>query len=659
MLAPGARGSGKRAVLLLVFTLSGASGLDLRGALDAAADAHLRVDDARGLDGAGGVHGRTGGGQRPARRAGRTATADRALRAYGLLEIAIGVLGFAVPLLLAAVEARLPAPGAAARDRADGSSSSCSSCSSASCSSCRASSWAARCRSSRAGSWGARTRSAARVGALYAANTLGACARSGRRDLRPAAARRRARRASSWPSAMNSPPALVALALARRAAAGAAGTERRAGRRRERPARAAPPGGAAAARRDRALGLRGHGRRGGLGAPGRPRLRQLRLRVRPDAPALPRRDRDRQRDLLADARAPTRRAFSGSRSSRNTFAALLGIALVPQLPSAYMRGFPAVQDSFASSRLLQILETAPLLLPIAILFGIAFPAAVAATRDLRGMGRGVGRVTAWNTVGTVAGAFLGGFVLVPRIGLRASLTSPRRRPRSAACSRSRRAAAPRLAAHRAGGGRRRARRRAAACRPGRSDLLAQGAGFYAAIYGTVRGPARRGAASELLFYKDGIATTLSVDRQGPYRFYRSNGKTDASTDPGDMANQLLLGHLPMLLHPDPRTSSCSASAPASPRRPSRATPCGRSRSPTSRRAAREATQLFAAENRNVLADPRVRFLVADGRNALLARAEDLRRDHLRSVGRLGRRRRQPLHARSSTRSRARACGRAA
>ena len=34
---------------------------------------------------------------------------------------------------------------------------------------------------------------------------------------------------------------------------------------------------------------------------------------------------------------------------------------------------------------------------------------------------------------------------------------------------------------------------------------------------------------------------------------------------------------------------------------------------------REATRFFAAENRNILADPRVTFLVADGRNALLAR----------------------------------------
>jgi len=302
----------------------------------------------------------------------------------------------------------------------------------------------------------------------------------------------------------------------------------------------------------------------------------------------------------------------------NTFAALLGIALVPQLPLAYMRGFPAVKDSFPLREALQLVATAPLLLPMAILFGIAFPAAVAATAKVRHMGRGVGRVTAWNTLGTVAGAFLGGFVLIPRIGMRASLTL-------AAAST---AVAGVLAlSHSAA----RAWRRRGLVGAGAAllvalllpawprNLLTQGTGFYATIYGSVEGLLDADRRSELLFYKDGIATTLSVDRQGQYLFYRSNGKTDASTDPGDMANQLLLGHLPMLLHPDPRDVfviglGTGVSAAAAARYPAQSIEIAEIEG-----AAREATQQFAAQNRNVLADPRVRFLVADGRNALLAR----------------------------------------
>ena len=302
----------------------------------------------------------------------------------------------------------------------------------------------------------------------------------------------------------------------------------------------------------------------------------------------------------------------------NAFAALVGIALVPHLPFAYMRGFPAVQGSFLWEQALQILATAPLILPIAILFGVAFPAAVAATAELRATGRGVGRVTAWNTAGTVAGAFLGGFVLIPQVGLRASLTL------AAAAT----AVGGVLALARPGAERSRNRAAAAAAAAlvlalvlpsWPRGLLAQGAGFYAAIYGTTQGLRDAEKNSELLFYKDGIATTLSVDRQGPYRFYRSNGKTDASTDPGDMANQLLLGHLPMLLHPAPFDVfvlglGTGVSAASAARYPVRSIDIADIEG-----ASRLATQLFAPENRNVLADPRVRLLVADGRNALLAR----------------------------------------
>jgi len=316
-------------------------------------------------------------------------------------------------------------------------------------------------------------------------------------------------------------------------------------------------------------------------------------------------------------RWPARRVL-GIALCAGTCAALFGIASVPRLPLLYMRGFPAVRDSFWLVQLWQILETAPLLLPLAIAFGVAFPAAIAAIADVGRMGRGVGRVTVWNTIGTVGGAFLGGFVLVPRFGLRPTLTlaaaatgiaailmllpdpSPRFRRIGAAATAAALAAALLLPAW-------------------PLNLLAQGAGFYAAIYETASGLRDAEKRSELLFYEDGIATTLSVDQQGTHRFYRSNGKTDASTDPGDMANQLLLGHLPMLAHPDPKDVfvlglGTGVSAAAIARYPVRSIDIADIES-----GSREATRYFAQENRNILADPRVTFLVADGRNALLAR----------------------------------------
>ena len=302
----------------------------------------------------------------------------------------------------------------------------------------------------------------------------------------------------------------------------------------------------------------------------------------------------------------------------STFAALAGIAAVPRLPVLFMRGFPAVRDSFWLVQLWHLLETAPLLLPLAIAFGVAFPAAIASIAHFDRIGRGVGRVTVWNTAGTVGGAFLAGFVLVPRLGLRPTLTIAAAATAIAGILVLRRDPSRRV---------RRVLTAAAAIALAVALLLprwplnrlAQGAGFYAAIYENARGLENAEKNSELLFYEDGISTTLSVDRQGAHRFYRSNGKTDASTDPGDMANQLLLGHLPMLAHPDPKDVfvlglGTGVSAAAIARYPVRSIEIADIES-----GSREATTFFASENRNILSDPRVKFLVADGRNALLAR----------------------------------------
>ena len=302
----------------------------------------------------------------------------------------------------------------------------------------------------------------------------------------------------------------------------------------------------------------------------------------------------------------------------STAAALLGLLAVPHLPTGYMRGFPAIQGSFAAQQVLELVLTVPVLLPLAILFGIAFPAAVAATSDLAGMGRGVGRVTVWNTAGTVGGAFLAGFVLIPRIGLRATLTI------AAAAT----AVGGALALRESASGlfRRAGLAAAAAALAGALlvpawpvELLALGAGFYATNFGTREALLDSARKTEILFYQDGVATTLSVDRQNGQRFYRSNGKTDASTAPGDMANQLLLGHLPMLIHPAPRDVfvlglGTGVSAAAVARYPVKSIEIADIEG-----AARDATRFFGAENRDILSDPRVRLIVADGRNALLAR----------------------------------------
>ena len=55
------------------------------------------------------------------------------------------------------------------------------------------------------------------------------------------------------------------------------------------------------------------------------------------------------------------------------------------------------------------------------------------------------------------------------------------------------------------------------------------------------------ASHELLYYRDGATATVAVQQIESFRLLKINGKTDASNGPGDVATQLLLGHLPFLL----------------------------------------------------------------------------------------------------------------
>ena len=302
-------------------------------------------------------------------------------------------------------------------------------------------------------------------------------------------------------------------------------------------------------------------------------------------------------------------------------AGVAAVALIPRLPFLFMRAFPLIQHSFFQQQLAGLILAGLTLFPAAVCFGLAFPAVVAATTDsLRTVGRGVGSVAALNMIGTVGGAFLTGFVLIPQLGLRAALLLGVGAVLVAG------GAALWTAAPRP----RRARWAYAALTAGlvilplilppwSREVLASGTGFYAPLYKTVDEWLAAAGRSEFLFYKDGISATITVDRQGDVRFYRFNGKTDASTHPGDMANQLLLGHLPLLLHPAPQDVfilglGTGVTAAAVARYPVRQIDIV-----DIEPAAREAARFFEPENRRVLADARVRLLVADGRNALLAR----------------------------------------
>ena len=272
-------------------------------------------------------------------------------------------------------------------------------------------------------------------------------------------------------------------------------------------------------------------------------------------------------------------------------------------------------------QLAQFAVSAGALLFSSLLIGATFPCAVALiARNRADIGRQVGRLYGANTLGAIAGSIVAGFVLMPLLGTQAMLeagaavnfvvaavlvaasirTRPGTRwPATAACL---------LAAG------------AVLVLP-RWDqrVMSSGAAIYARWYvDPARGQdlAALLRAQRIVYYRDGLSATVAVSQAGEHFFLRVNGKLDAGTA-GDMPTQLMAGHLPLLLHADAKKvlviglgSGVTAGAVA--------------RYPVERvdvveiePAVVEASRFFGRLHGGVLEDPRVRTVIADGRNFLL------------------------------------------
>ena len=325
--------------------------------------------------------------------------------------------------------------------------------------------------------------------------------------------------------------------------------------------------------------------------------------------------------------------WAGARpASPTTFAAIqVGIALTVTLtllvfervPEFFLAGL-GVSDLPGFVQSLQVAVSLVTLLASTLLIGATLPCAVAvATRRGADIARHTGRAYAINTAGAIAGILLTGFGLVPWYGVHAALKI------GAATNL---VLAGVLAVAAAPRGARRGWAAAAAGAVGAVAILCipvwdarvmvSGPAIYGKAYVVAGRSAPMGSVlrtQEVLFYRDGMSGTVSVNRVGANVILRVNGKADAATI-GDTTTQLMLGHLPMLMHADPRQvlvigmgSGITAGAVA--------------RHPMERLdiveiepAVLEASAFFAEANRHVLRDPRVHPVVADGRNFLFTTA---------------------------------------
>jgi spermidine synthase len=249
--------------------------------------------------------------------------------------------------------------------------------------------------------------------------------------------------------------------------------------------------------------------------------------------------------------------------------------------------------------------------------GANFPlVARIATRVAAERGASAGRVFFANTLGAVLGAFLAEFVLLPAWGFPGLMLTTLAIYVLAAAVFLALSPGPRRWAH------------ASICAVllGAAALLSPVAMPFQmpslALYyhglrdGSLAAYRKEERSLETIDQKQGFYGQVAVVRFGPYLLLKNNGKTDASTSLEDNRTQLLLGHLPMLYHPNPRKvlaiglgGAFTLRAVVHHPEPERITVA--EIDPLVVDAAR---LRFAPYNESALEDPRVRVVTNDGRN---------------------------------------------
>jgi spermidine synthase len=260
---------------------------------------------------------------------------------------------------------------------------------------------------------------------------------------------------------------------------------------------------------------------------------------------------------------------------------------------------------FAGLQLALAVAVAAVLLLPTVAFGASFPLAVGAFPAAGPEGSRTGAVAAANTLGGILGTVMAPLLLVPLLGSQRTLLLL-----AAGCA----GAAARLAS------------------PGRLRRLALlivpllGGGFVLLPpHLVLRGAAVVGEGVTEALWESASATVMVrrvEDARGSWRSLELNGVNVAGTSPELWAIQRLQGHLPLLLHPHPRSVLHIGFG-------SGGTAWAVAQHPVQRIQIAEispevlavARRFFADVNHGVLSDPRVEVVLNDGRNVLLAGTE--------------------------------------
>lgn len=289
-----------------------------------------------------------------------------------------------------------------------------------------------------------------------------------------------------------------------------------------------------------------------------------------------------------------------------------------RLPELFLTAF-RISHSYSFILFIQtVISFAAMFLPT-FFIGATFPCVVQIlSRGLHHVGLDIGRIYAFNTIGAIIGSFASGVILIPMIGIQSSIKL---------------AIAINLLV---GLGLFLIYFQKTVLRMAMSvgmavfivvvmlmptwnqKVMSSGVAVYGPEYlgSSVSGSYQSSLKNEkILFYKEGISSTVTVHQSKETTYLRVNGKTDASNG-SDMHTQLMLGHIPALLHPDPKKALVIGLGSGITVGALLQYPLNQIDVVEIEPAIIEASSFFKKENRDALADPRVKLNIADGRNFL-------------------------------------------
>ncbi|HTO07255.1 MAG TPA: fused MFS/spermidine synthase [Myxococcota bacterium] len=303
---------------------------------------------------------------------------------------------------------------------------------------------------------------------------------------------------------------------------------------------------------------------------------------------------------------------------------LASLSLLPVLPAAFMglvRRFGGSPVTLFGS---QMAMAVAVMFPPALVLGALFPLLARAQATTQGAAPAAGDVYFANTLGSATGAFLAGFVLLPLLGLRGT---------AALAIATNLAAAAAVLLWRGAPSARGRIARAAPCallaaavslHPPSLDTDPLARGGYVSTHIFDDSPDAsllEGVPPErMLYYRDGLSATVSVHEARGVTSLHLNGKADASTG-GDMATQVLVAQAAMLFGPPAKRVLVVGWA-------SGVTVGSAARHPVERLdavelepAMLEASRFFEPVNGRPLANPAVHVVLDDGRHFVAATHE--------------------------------------